>query len=339
MTEDLLIKEKGFRQLNEELEQKAHNLMEKIDYAINTYNNEYSACDPKTHSNFVEENITAQTENNTQICIKRNSSLPYIFRQLSPPTSKVETQKEIVNEASTKRSLANKTVINLFKSKIDILQNELQTIQTEYKKKCEICKNLESEKNKLEVKLQNEVESLKETVTKLECANKELQCQYQTINAENLMMKKDLDKLEKELKVSNQRGSNYNTRLNRSLEINEKLKSALRCSQAEEKELRNQIRKLQDDKRLTINNLGKQLSELVQVLKKQMLIIDNLKKQNVSGYFTCSYKISRKLFYLLIFIFIYNQGMLNNNWTIKIHKRRFFKIIGSETSMHMINCI
>lgn len=193
---------------------------------------------------------------------------------------KVDAQKEIVNEASTKRSLANKTVVNLFKSKIDILQNELQTIQTEYKKKCDVCKSLESEKNKLEVKLQNEVESLKETVTKLECANKELQCQCQTVNAENLMMKKDLDKLEKELKVSNQRGSNYNTRLNRSLEINDKLKSALRCSQAEEKELRNQIRKLQEDKRLTVNNLGKQLSELVQVLKKQMLIIDNLKKQN-----------------------------------------------------------
>lgn len=87
MTEDLLIKEKGFRQLNEELEQKAHHLMEKIDYVINTYNNEYSICDLKTRSNFVDEDITAQTENNSQICIKRNSSLPYIFRQLSPPTS------------------------------------------------------------------------------------------------------------------------------------------------------------------------------------------------------------------------------------------------------------
>ncbi|XP_029041859.2 testis-expressed protein 9 [Osmia bicornis bicornis] len=276
MTEDLLIKEKGFRQLNEELEEKAHNLMEKIDNAINTYNNGLSDFDPKIYRpNFTNEDVTAQTENNAQVPVKRNSSLPHIFAQ-----SKVEAQEEIVNEASKKRNLANKTVINLFKSKIDILQNELQTIQTEYKKKSDICKSLESENKKLEIKLQNEVESLKGTVTKLENTNKELQCQCQALNAENLNMKKELDKLEKQIKISDQHASNYNIRLNRSLEINDKLRSALKCSQTEEKELRNQIRKLQEDKRLTVNNLGKQLSEVLQAFKKQMLIIDNLKKQN-----------------------------------------------------------
>nr|XP_034180045.1 testis-expressed protein 9 [Osmia lignaria] len=276
MTEDLLIKEKGFRQLNEELEEKAHNLMEKIDNAINTYNNGLSVYDPKIYRpNFINEDVTAQTENNAQVSVKRNSSLPHIFAQ-----SKVEAQEEIVNEASKKRNLANKTVINLFKSKIDILQNELQTIQTEYKKKSDTCKSLESENKKLEIKLQNEVESLKGTVTKLENTNKELQCQCQALNAENLNMKKELDKLEKQIKISDQHASNYNIRLNRSLEINDKLRSALKCSQTEEKELRNQIRKLQEDKRMTVNNLGKQLSEVLQAFKKQMLIIDNLKKQN-----------------------------------------------------------
>ncbi|XP_034180045.2 testis-expressed protein 9 [Osmia lignaria lignaria] len=276
MTQDLLIKEKGFRQLNEELEEKAHNLMEKIDNAINTYNNGLSVYDPKIYRpNFINEDVTAQTENNAQVSVKRNSSLPHIFVQ-----SKVEAQEEIVNEASKKRNLANKTVINLFKSKIDILQNELQTIQTEYKKKSDTCKSLESENKKLEIKLQNEVESLKGTVTKLENTNKELQCQCQALNTENLNMKKELDKLEKQIKISDQHASNYNIRLNRSLEINDKLRSALKCSQTEEKELRNHIRKLQEDKRMTVNNLGKQLSEVLQAFKKQMLIIDNLKKQN-----------------------------------------------------------
>lgn len=49
---------------------------------------------------------------------------------------------------------------------------------------------MESENKKLEIKLQNEVESLKGTVTKLENTNKELQCQCQALNAENLNMKK-----------------------------------------------------------------------------------------------------------------------------------------------------
>lgn len=50
-------------------------------------------------------------------------------------------------------------------------------------------------------------------------------------------------------------------------------------------ELKTQIRKLEEDRKLTVNHLGKQLSELIQVFKKQMLIVDNLKKQNVCIYF------------------------------------------------------
>lgn len=50
-------------------------------------------------------------------------------------------------------------------------------------------------------------------------------------------------------------------------------------------ELKTQIRKLEEGRKLTANHLGKQLSELIQVFKKQMLIVDNLKKQNVCIYF------------------------------------------------------
>lgn len=50
-------------------------------------------------------------------------------------------------------------------------------------------------------------------------------------------------------------------------------------------ELKTQIRKLEEDRKLTVSHLGKQLSELIQVFKKQMLIVDNLKKQNVCIYF------------------------------------------------------
>lgn len=46
-------------------------------------------------------------------------------------------------------------------------------------------------------------------------------------------------------------------------------------------ELRDQIRKLQEDKRQGIKHLEKQRLELLQAFKKQLLLIDNLKKQNV----------------------------------------------------------
>lgn len=55
---------------------------------------------------------------------------------------------------------------------------------------CDICKNLESENNKIEIKLKAEIESLKETITKLENTNKELHCQSQALNTENSILKK-----------------------------------------------------------------------------------------------------------------------------------------------------
>ncbi|XP_011706579.1 PREDICTED: testis-expressed sequence 9 protein-like, partial [Wasmannia auropunctata] len=90
-----------------------------------------------------------------------------------------------------------------------------------------------------------------------------------------------LEGFRKEIRTLNQQSTNLDIRLNRSLESNEKLRNALKCSQIEEKELRNQIRKLQEDKKLAIKNLEKQRSELVQAFKKQTLLVDNLKKQNI----------------------------------------------------------
>lgn len=93
MTEDLLSKEKGFYQLNKELEQKAYNLMTKINCVVNTYNNEYSISNSKKHQINVSEEKTSsnsipmQNEYNFQFPVKRNSSLPHIFNQFS--TSKL----------------------------------------------------------------------------------------------------------------------------------------------------------------------------------------------------------------------------------------------------------
>ncbi|XP_043599024.1 dynactin, 150 kDa isoform isoform X1 [Bombus pyrosoma] len=287
MTEELLSKEKEFHQLNKELEQKASNLIAKIDSVVNTYHNGCSNLNSRKHRvNATKEKtaylngITIQNEDNSQILVKRNSSLPHIFDQSVALKPKIESQKDNEDEISKQKNLANKTVLNFLKAKVDILQDELQTMRIEYRKQCDTCKNLESENNKIEIKLKAEIESLKETITKLENTNKELHCQSQALNTENSILKKDLDRLQKQVKITNQQSNSCLMRLNRSLENNDKLKNALKYSEVEEKELKTQIRKLEEDRKLTASHLGKQLSELIQVFKKQMLIVDNLKKQN-----------------------------------------------------------
>lgn len=116
---------------------------------------------------------------------------------------------------------------------------------------------------------------------KLENVNSDTLTNRQVLSNENIALKKDVESLKKEVKILTQQANNYDLRLNRVLESNEKLKSTLKSTQMEEKELRNQIRKLQEDKRLSIKNLEKQRSELVQAFKKQLLLVDNLKRQNM----------------------------------------------------------
>lgn len=88
MAEDLLIKEKGFRQLNKELEQKAHDLMKEVDLVINTYNGECSVRNSKLqYPNFMKENAESlentipRKEESSHVSVKRNVSLPHLFEQ------------------------------------------------------------------------------------------------------------------------------------------------------------------------------------------------------------------------------------------------------------------
>lgn len=142
---------------------------------------------------------------------------------------------------------------------------------------------MENENKKLDcskLKLFNQLESLKETIAKLENNNADLHSQSLALNIENLNLKKDVEGLKKEIKMLNHQLSNYNIRLNRSVEENEKLKNTIKFDRLEEKELRDQIRKIKEDKKQEIKYLEKQRLELHRAFKKQQLLIDNLKKQN-----------------------------------------------------------
>lgn len=130
------------------------------------------------------------------------------------------------------------------------------------------------------MKLDNQLGSLKDTMVKLESSNADLQSQNLALNVENLNLKKDIEGLKKEIKKLNCQLNNYDLRLNRSLEENEKLKNTIKFDCLEEKELRDQVRKLKQDKKQEIKHLEKQCLKLHRAFNKQLLLIDNLKKQN-----------------------------------------------------------
>ncbi|KMQ89683.1 testis-expressed sequence 9 protein [Lasius niger] len=278
MSDDLLAREKEFRRLNRELQQKTHDMIKEVDSVIHARDSLFSNAS-QSYLNFVTKDVrTTHSEDITLKTDKQSRTLDGI----------VEIPPENVNniEISLKKdnSVGNNAIVTLLKGKIDMLYKELQAMQLEYNKKCDYSKELEVRNKKLDdiqVKLHNQIGTLNDTITKLENINSDTVSNCQTLGNENVALKKDLEGLKKEINIVSQQSNNYDVRLNRSLESNEKLKNALKCRQIEEKELRNSIRKLQEDKRIAIKSLEKQRNELVQVFKKQALLIDNLKKQNM----------------------------------------------------------
>ncbi|XP_050463284.1 testis-expressed protein 9 [Cataglyphis hispanica] len=297
MSDDLLTKEKEFRRLNRELQQKTHDMIKEVDSVIHARDSLFSNA--KSYLNFITKDVkTIHSENETLKTDKQSRTLNEIVEIPSENLKNIEislkTNNSVKNNAITDSdtisnyqslsSVGNNAIATLFKGKIDMLYKELQAMQLEYNKKCDYSKELEAQKKKLDdiqVRLHNQIGTLNDTIAKLENRNSDTISNCQVLSNENVALKKDVENLRKQINILSQESTNYDVRLNRSLENNEKLKNALKCSQIEEKELRNSIRKIQEDKRIAIKSLEKQRNELVQAFKKQILLIDNLKKQNM----------------------------------------------------------
>ncbi|GAB1862395.1 Testis-expressed sequence 9 protein [Camponotus japonicus] len=278
MSEDLLAKEKEFHRLNRELQQKTNNMIKEVDSVIHARDNLFSNAN-QSYLNFITKDVkTIHSEEKALKTDKQSRTLDGIVE--IPPKNGNNVEVSLKKD----NNVGNNAIVTLLKGKIDMLYKELQTMQLEYNKKCDYCKELEVGNKKLDdiqIKLHNQIGTLNDTITKLENKNSDAISNCQALNSENTFLKKELEGLKKEINALNQQSTNYDVRLNRSLESNEKLRNALKCRQIEEKELRNSIRKLQEDKKIAMKSLEKQRNELVQAFKKQMLLIDNLKKQNM----------------------------------------------------------
>ncbi|XP_014613909.1 PREDICTED: uncharacterized protein PFB0765w [Polistes canadensis] len=300
MSDELLNKEKELHRLNKELEIKTRHVLEEIrsiaDQQIHNKSSRQNDVTPHTKDMGIKNVEYSMIINNKllpNVTTKLNAGSLHTLTEETPNLLKQnvanfqnqndgnKVNDEIVSYEGN--GAENKAVINFLKTKLNMLHNEYKVIQLEYKNKVNYCEKLENENKKLNCcksKLHKQITLLKETITKLENNNSNLHDQNLALNTENSNLKKDLEELRKEIKTLNHQLNNYDLRLNRSLEENEKLKSTIKFIHLEEKELRDQIRQIREDKRQGIKHLEKQRLELLQAFKKQLLLIDNLKKQN-----------------------------------------------------------
>lgn len=273
MADDLLEKEKEFHRVNKELQEKTKNIIEEVDSVINSQKDVRSLMTIEKS----QPRLASALDN-----FHAEPPLHLDFGQRESGPGPLQDPDDILSPKHAQKN--SDAVVRLLKTKIRMLHKEFEKYKDEYKKKSHDCTELESENVKIREaknKYLAQISLQKNNISKLEENFTKLQGDLQSSNRENISLKKELDLLNKEIKAMNQQTSNIDLRLNRSLEENEKWKNTVKFCKIEEKELREKIRKLQDDDKLVIKNLEKQKSELLQAFKKQMILVDNLKKQKV----------------------------------------------------------
>ncbi|XP_047358373.1 putative uncharacterized protein DDB_G0286901 isoform X1 [Vespa velutina] len=254
MSDKLLIKEKELYRLNKALEIKTRHVLEEIK----------SITDRRIHDNSSRQNndthnTTDRNKRNSEYLMNTNNKLlqnitiernPVSLDTLTEGASNLSKQnfENFQNQNGTNK--VNEIVLYEGnnpenKALINFLKSKIDMLYNELKV--------------IQVEYKNKVNDCE----RLEGENKKLDCCKLKLHNQVASLKETVTKLE-----------NNNSNLHEQNLASNTENSNLR------KELRDQIRKLQEDKRQGIKHLEKQRLELLQAFKKQLLLIDNLKKQN-----------------------------------------------------------
>lgn len=138
-------------------------------------------------------------------------------------------------------------------------------------------KKIEQQRDQAFAKHNAIAEQLNKTETQLEEVNRRMKER----NIEQGGQQKELEVARRELKMLSQTNTNLEKRLYRANEELENTKSALALLKNAERELKESMRVDGEAKDKQIKSLKKQRADLLNAYKKQLFIIDNLKRQNI----------------------------------------------------------
>lgn len=123
--------------------------------------------------------------------------------------------------------------------------------------------------------------ALTEQLTKVESQLEEANRRVKERVVEQSSQQKELEIVKREIKQLTQTNTNLEKRLYRANEELENAKNALTVMKNAERELRETMRAESEGKDKQIKSLKKQRADLLNAYKKQLFLIDNLKRQNV----------------------------------------------------------
>uniref|UniRef100_A0A1B0AH01 Testis-expressed sequence 9 protein n=1 Tax=Glossina pallidipes TaxID=7398 RepID=A0A1B0AH01_GLOPL len=185
---------------------------------------------------------------------------------------------------SARRHISTEGLIKFLKSKITILEEDHDRINQEMSEQKELLekalersKVMEQQRDQAFMKHTAVAEQLCKTESQLEEANRRLKER----STEQTAQQKELETVRRDLKIVTQTNKNLEKRLFRVNEELESARSTLGAMKTSERELKDTARAESEAKDKQIKSLKKQRADLLNAYKKQLFLIDNLKRQNL----------------------------------------------------------
>ncbi|XP_053963664.1 testis-expressed protein 9 [Anastrepha ludens] len=183
-----------------------------------------------------------------------------------------------------KKHISTDGLIKFLKSKIVILEEDHERISQEMSNQKEMLEKTLERNKKIEQQRDQAFakhNAIAEQLTKAESQLEEVNRRAKERSIEQNVQQKELEAARRELKVLAQTNTNLEKRLYRANEELENTKSALAVLKNAERELKDSLRVDGEAKDKQIKSLKKQRADLLNAYKKQLFLIDNLKRQNI----------------------------------------------------------
>lgn len=159
----------------------------------------------------------------------------------------------------------------------DRINQEMSEQKELLEKALERSKVIEQQRDQAFMKHNAVAEQLCKTESQLEEANRRLKER----STEQTAQQKELETVRRDLKIVTQTNKNLEKRLFRVNEELESARSTLGAMKTSERELKDTARTESEAKDKQIKSLKKQRADLLNAYKKQLFLIDNLKRQNL----------------------------------------------------------
>eukprot|EP01112_Ceratiomyxa_fruticulosa_P016968 TRINITY_DN5203_c0_g1_i1.p1 TRINITY_DN5203_c0_g1~~TRINITY_DN5203_c0_g1_i1.p1 ORF type:complete len:384 (+),score=97.41 TRINITY_DN5203_c0_g1_i1:102-1253(+) len=221
------------------------------------------------------------SKSNNDFIITDEIDPPPIQQQLQPRQLSVD---ELDEDEKAAAQLGPEAERRFLKAKLHVLKEELEAAHNLIKEKDAMINESKSKANQssdTQAKLQKQNQSLEQQLEKSRKGLEEAQKKATSLEQQLNSAKREIEQLSKSQKQTEQEKGQRDTRLNRALDDLERYKQALKEAQSSGKDQGDEIRKKLDKQIQENRKLQKRQQDLQTLFRKQMKLIDILKRQRV----------------------------------------------------------